>query len=439
MSFGFSPSDIRLAWELGCFLHEKCFTRAQGADILYLQFGREIEFLSESLKQLGAVINNADSQRPRRRWGNPDQESRVALQPVCQAVGDFRKTLDECEKLLNDHERFRRNPAGFVDNVVWHVSTQRDVEILKGRVHFHATKLLIITKPFEIQLLLEIRRQLQDVQRDVSEIKGLLVSLLRNEEPTLDTLFAAQRIAFPAIPDEIADKFTIWLAMNPPDEFRDVSSIPLKEGFDALVYHFAQVRYQLGFGWQCGTPYLKWDVDRLPLSCQSRLSPRKRQDLSEPYSPRVFKNSHRSDVLTDFIVNTDITRVVPAYATPGGNINSYNLLLSNRHVQDLRWQYLRNDEGMLSETPQHALILIHARRRMEPTAGLHWIPCPSFHECHFMGYKRLIRQTPQDRKSCSPNVAAAKPTKPHRVSRSIGVESNAEQCHSNQPEVILRK
>ncbi|KAI4268225.1 MAG: hypothetical protein LQ337_007965 [Flavoplaca oasis] len=191
MSFGFSPGDIRLE----------------------------------------AVINNANLQRPRRRWGNPDQESRVALQPLSQAVGDFKKTLEECEKLLNDHERFRRNTAGFVDNVVWHVSTQRDVEILRGRVQFHATKLQIITKPFEIQLLLEIRQQLQDVQRDVSEIKGLLVSLLRNEEPTLDTLFAAQRIAFPAIPDEIADKFTIWLAMNPPDDFRDVS-IEFNPGFD---------------------------------------------------------------------------------------------------------------------------------------------------------------------------------------------------------------
>lgn len=99
------------------------------------------------------------------------------------------------------------------------------------------------------------------MQRDVSEIKGLLVSLLRNEEPTLDTLFAAQRIAFPAIPDEIADKFTIWLAMNPPDDFRDVSSMPLKEGFDALVYHFAQVRHQLVFGWHYGTPCLDGDMD----------------------------------------------------------------------------------------------------------------------------------------------------------------------------------
>lgn len=48
---------------------------------------------------------------------------------------------------------------------------------------------------------------------------------------------------------------------------------------------------------------------------------------------------------TDFIVNTDITRVVPAYATPGGNPNSQNILLSNRHVQDLRWQYMQCSEG----------------------------------------------------------------------------------------------
>ncbi|KAL8885843.1 MAG: hypothetical protein Q9215_006354 [Flavoplaca cf. flavocitrina] len=268
------------------------------------QFGREIESFCENLKQLEAVINNANLQRPRRRWGNPDQDSRVALQPVCQAVGDFRKTLDECETLLNDHERFRRNTAGFVDNVVWHVSTQRDVEILRGRVQFHATKLLIITKPFEIQLLLEIRRQLQDVQKDVSEIKGLLVSLLRNEEPTPDTLFAAQRIAFPAIPDEIADKFTIWTAMNPPDDFRDVSSMPLREGFDALVYHFAQstVEFNPGFDRSQRTPEetqfvnllkSKWILDKMEQSSQ----------LNSPSTAPLWKSALaevKSDIIKEY-------------------------------------------------------------------------------------------------------------------------------------------
>ena len=49
---------------------------------------------------------------------------------------------------------------------------------------------------------------------------------------------------------------------------------------------------------------------------------------------------------TDFIVNTNVTRVIPAYATPDESNNGHNLLLSNRHVQDLRWQYLRSVEGM---------------------------------------------------------------------------------------------
>ncbi|KAL8770394.1 MAG: hypothetical protein Q9209_003820 [Squamulea sp. 1 TL-2023] len=256
MSFGFSISDIRVAWQLGSFLHEKCFTRAQGADILYLRFGREIELFSEHLRQLEAVINHANRQRPRRRWGNPDNECNVALQPVSQAVGDFKKTLDECERLLNDHERFKKDTAGFVDNVVWHVSTQRDVDVLTERVKFHTTKLLIITKPFEIQLLLEIRRELQDLRRDVSEIKGLLVGLLENEEPTQNTLISHHRVAFPEIPEEIHCKFMDSLQSNAPEMSQDISDMPLKEGFDALVYHFAQstVGFNPGFDPSQRTP-----------------------------------------------------------------------------------------------------------------------------------------------------------------------------------------
>ena len=105
-----------------------------------MKFGREIESFNESLLQLEAVIKHANDQRPRRPWRTRDDECRVALHPVAQAVGDFKQTLDECKKLLDDHERFQRDAAGFVDNVVWHVSTQRDVDILRERVHFHSTK-----------------------------------------------------------------------------------------------------------------------------------------------------------------------------------------------------------------------------------------------------------------------------------------------------------
>ena len=90
--------------------------------------------------QLEAIIKHANGQRPRRPFGDPDNECRVALHPVSQAIGDFRKTIADCEKLLSDNDRFERDSAGFVDNVVWHLSTQRDVEILRERIHFHGTK-----------------------------------------------------------------------------------------------------------------------------------------------------------------------------------------------------------------------------------------------------------------------------------------------------------
>ncbi|CAL8584243.1 hypothetical protein XPA_009848 [Xanthoria parietina] len=446
MSFGFSVGDLRAAWQLGSFLHDKCFTRAQGADILYLRFGREIQSFAENLQQLEAVVDNANRQRPPRRWGNPDSECRVALEPVSQAVGDFQKTLAECEKLLGDHERFRRDAAGFVDNVVWHLSTQRDVDLLRERVQFHATKLLIVSKPFEVHLLLEIRRELQDLRRDVSEIKGLLVDLLRNEDP-LGPLNTAQRVAFPDIPTEIVEKFTASLSSNPPEGFQDLASMPLKQGFDALVYHFAQstVEFNPGFDpsqrtpeetqfvnllkskWlldkmeqsshlsAAGTPplwtsalaelksdiikeYKRFDTSqlvappkevivRLPDECFSvwvvEAPPLVPPDLAEqrPLEDQILElplpdaiGTRRSSLIVfrrspielrlvtttrdtanpgyhqekDFIVNTDITRVIPAYGTPGGNDESHNLLLSNRHVQDLRWQYLCSAEDVRS-------------------------------------------------------------------------------------------
>ncbi|KAL9046609.1 MAG: hypothetical protein Q9214_000594 [Letrouitia sp. 1 TL-2023] len=223
MSFGLSPGDIRLAWQLASFLHEKCFTKAQGADVQYLRFGREIQSLADILQQIEAVIKHANSQRPRRPWHNHDDECRLALQPVSQAVGDFAKSLSDCEKLLNDHERFQRDAAGFIDNVIWHISTQQDVEVLRER-------LMLVLKPFELQLLLEIRRELQDLRRDVVEIKGVLINLTGNIKAPYDPLYTARKIEFPEIPSELISKFSTAIKINAPKDFRDLPDIPLMEG-----------------------------------------------------------------------------------------------------------------------------------------------------------------------------------------------------------------
>lgn len=92
------------------------------------------------------------------------------------------------------------------------------------------------------QLLLEIRRELQDLRRDVSDIKGLLVHLLANEPLLQSSLPSGPTITFPEIPQDISGKFLESIQVNTPDSFQDGTGWPLKEGFDALVYHFSQVR-----------------------------------------------------------------------------------------------------------------------------------------------------------------------------------------------------
>ncbi|KAL8652976.1 MAG: hypothetical protein Q9210_002368 [Variospora velana] len=461
-------------------------TSVSTPDILYLKFGREIESFTESLQQLEAVIDHANRQRPRRPWRGHDDECRHALQPLSQLVGDFKTTLDECEKLLNDHERFQRDTAGFVDNVVWHVSTQRDVDILRERVHFHTTK---------VQLLVEIRRDLQELRRDVSEIKGLLVDYLANGESTLSELVAAQRVTLPDIPAEIIARFIFSLHSNPPAAYQGISDLPLKEGFDALVYHFSQctVEFNPGFDPSQRTPeetqflnllkskwileqlerspqlsapdtaplwasalaelksdiikeYRRFDTNqlvappkdvivRLPDKCFSiwiveapeilppdlaEQRPLEDQILELPLpdstgtrrsSLHVFRRSpvefrlvtttrdianpgyhqEKGEFYSHFIVNTNVTRVIPAYATPEGGNNRHNLLLSNRHVQDLRWQYLQNSEGVLRL--QQALTGYRA-------------------ECLLVNQR--LQASAQVRNSNGAALAAPNPAEPHR-------------------------
>lgn len=89
--------------------------------------------------------------------------------------------------------------------------------------------------------MLEIRRELQDLRRDVSEIKGLLVNFLTNGDHTVDLLSVGSTVIFPEIPQEVVAKFLDAAQINAPESFQGLSDMPLTEGFDALVYHFSQV------------------------------------------------------------------------------------------------------------------------------------------------------------------------------------------------------
>ena len=206
------------------------------ADLRYLEFGRQIKSLGGSLSTLDSVIANADKQNqlPRRPWHSDADRYGPSWDVLPEVVGDFKKTLEECDNLLKDRSKFQYSQAGFIENVIWWSSVEGDVNALSERVRFHMMKLTFVAKPFEIQLLLGIKRELQLLRIDVQDLKTILIDGLRQKDSSSSTYLQSLKV-----PPELAIRFTKALQTSKPASFHSQADIPLKDGFDALVYHFA--------------------------------------------------------------------------------------------------------------------------------------------------------------------------------------------------------
>ena len=201
-----------------------------------MQFGRDISSLGSSLRRLESIIKNAEEQCPEKPWRREaDNTTATILNTLSEVAGDFNRTLHDCEKLLSDNSKFQRSATSFVDNVVWHSSTERVVNHLRQRVNFHLTKLNFIAKPFELQLLLGIHRELQQVKKDVAALKGVLIpDTTQSIQPTSPKSHDGRFHVFP----DLDKRFEKALASK-PDSVQVEDHLPLKEGFDALVFHLA--------------------------------------------------------------------------------------------------------------------------------------------------------------------------------------------------------
>ena len=206
------------------------------ADRRYLEFGRQVNELGNSLLTLEKVIDNADRQNSllRRPWDNEAERYGPPWHILPQVAGDFKRTLHECNNLLNDRSKFRYSQAGFIENVIWWTSVEGEVNTLKERVRFHMMKLTFVAKPFEVQLLLGIERELRRLRSDFNQLRYFLIHGPRDQ----DSLSSSYLQSF-EVPLELANRFAIALEKNKPASFHSQADIPLKEGFDALVHHFA--------------------------------------------------------------------------------------------------------------------------------------------------------------------------------------------------------
>ena len=179
-----------------------------------------------------------------------------------EIIGDFQQTLRDCDSLLKNKSKFKRSPANLVDNVAWHAKTESEVNSLVKRLQFHMMKVNFIIKPLEIQLLSGISRQQQQFSKELAALRAQM-----NLPNTL-----TQEGCF-HVPEELSDRFQKALAADNLDSSQARDGLPLKEGFDALVYHFARSteNFQPSSGLGQEVPeeqYLnlikaKWIIDRI--------------------------------------------------------------------------------------------------------------------------------------------------------------------------------
>lgn len=92
--------------------------------------------------------------------------------------GDFRKTINECKRLLDDRAKFGRGRDGFICSVHWNLAVEPDVRRLRDRVAFHNVKINTVLKPLETKLML-------DLKDDIYRVHGDLASRITNVHQTV--------------------------------------------------------------------------------------------------------------------------------------------------------------------------------------------------------------------------------------------------------------
>lgn len=203
-------------------------------------------------------------------------------------IGDFRRTIEQAQEILNQHVRLQRNNVGIIDKVIWVASGAHDkVDALRRDIQFHSQKIYLVIEPVNLNLLTTIGV-------DVAEI----LSYMRRLFPPAP---------LPSLPRWLDIKFTHAAFENSPRSFRFLTQLPLSDGFDALYLHFRESTYafrDIETAAQTPEQYLnllkcQWLLETLRNGDQFRsahpgsLFPRTLAQMEQ----RIFKECQRTDIV----------------------------------------------------------------------------------------------------------------------------------------------
>ena len=134
-SFGFS--NVGGAGEpRQLLLVSKCTHTCE--DRKYIEFGLNIKGLAHNLDRVQQVVQNITDPIETQRSQNSLTSSWNSTD-FAEIVGDYHKTLKECEELLLKKKNFSRH-NGFVKGVIWNHRIEPEISLLNTRIYYHALK-----------------------------------------------------------------------------------------------------------------------------------------------------------------------------------------------------------------------------------------------------------------------------------------------------------
>ncbi|KAM0218492.1 hypothetical protein ACHAQD_006875 [Fusarium lateritium] len=239
----------RLAWEIYRF----GWTEDHNATRQYAEFGRDVKGLAENLDILSRVVACADdSLQKQRRQGAPAR-LRWDRRSLIEIIGDYELTLRECDKLLRSNSRYRvgSNP---LRNLEWNVLVQPMADQLRQRITLHNSKILHVLKPFEVDLLLRVRQDIEFMHRDLADritaahhdIRRLMGVLIPDLDEALDQRIQ-RSVVLLEVPVDLDDRFR-FAALTGHPEYRIEDDFELSELSDAFIlnFHKSTVNFESG-------------------------------------------------------------------------------------------------------------------------------------------------------------------------------------------------
>ncbi|KAJ4209602.1 hypothetical protein NW759_013457 [Fusarium solani] len=173
--------------ELAWTVWEYGWAREHNAGENYRDFGADVRTLHRSLAELEKAVSRA--QESLRNHGAWDTDSLGGdRDSLLEIIGDYSATLNECYQLLEDNRRYAQT-TGPIRNIDWNLNIMPQVEHLRSRIQMHTSRIQHVLKPFQIDLVTNIHRDLdrrfRAMHKDVQDVKRTMNSLLKLQNPVL--------------------------------------------------------------------------------------------------------------------------------------------------------------------------------------------------------------------------------------------------------------